>query len=240
MLSKRNILIAEYLTALCMNQSLRPIRSFVHRQKKLSSRQQLALSTLFDQNPISTTINFNSLFERKARVILEIGFGMGDSLLQQAQLHPENNYLGIEVHRPGIALILTQIEKFKLNNLKVIYADATEVLTHSIPKHSLDLVQIFFPDPWPKTRHHKRRLVQAKFIDLLHEKLKLNGKLHLATDWGDYAQHMLKILENAPKWQNTVEKNQFTPRPSSRPMTKFEKRGQQLGHAIWDLVFLTV
>lgn len=218
----------------------RPIRSFVHRQKKLSQRQQLAFSALSDQNNLLTPIDFKRLFERQACIILEIGFGMGNSLLEQALRHPENNYLGIEVHRPGIALLLIQIEKFKLKNIKVIYADATEILAHSIPNYSLDVVQIFFPDPWPKTRHHKRRLVQAKFIELLHEKLKLNGKLHLATDWQNYAQHMLKIMENTPQWQNTAEKNQFTPRPPTRPMTKFEKRGQQLGHAIWDLVFITL
>lgn len=218
----------------------RPIRSFVHRQKKLSQHQQLVFSALSDQNNLLTPIDFKRLFERQACIILEIGFGMGNSLLEQALRHPENNYLGIEVHRPGIALLLTQIEKFKLKNIKVIYADATEILAHSIPNYSLDVVQIFFPDPWPKTRHHKRRLVQAKFIELLHEKLKLNGKLHLATDWQNYAQHMLKIMENTPQWQNTAEKNQFTPRPPTRPMTKFEKRGQQLGHAIWDLVFITL
>lgn len=221
-----------------MNKSFRPIRSFVHRQKKLSKRQELALSTLTDQNLLSAPIDFKKLFQREACTILEIGFGMGDSLLQQALQYPENNYLGIEIHRPGIALLLTQIEKFRLKNIKVIYADATEVLARSIPKQCLDWVQIFFPDPWPKTRHHKRRLIQTKFIALLHEKLKLNGKLHLATDWQDYAQQMLKVLENAPQWQNTAEKNQFTPRPSTRPVTKFEKRGQQLGHPIWDLIFL--
>lgn len=222
-----------------MNKFLRPIRSFVHRQKKLSKSQQLAFSSLSNQKILSK-LDFKNLFQREAYTILEIGFGMGDSLLQQALQYPENNYLGIEVHRPGIALILKQIEKLKLNNIKVFYADATEILAHSFPKHSLDLVQIFFPDPWPKTRHHKRRLIQAKFIALLHEKIKLNGKLHLATDWQDYAQHMLKIMESASDWQNTVEKNQFTPRPSTRPMTKFEKRGQELGHSIWDLVFLTL
>ena len=155
-----------------MNKPLRPIRSFVHRQKKLSKRQQLAFSFLSDQNTLPTPMDFKALFEREACTILEIGFGMGDSLLQQALLYPENNYLGIEVHRPGIALLLTEIEKFKLNNLKVIYADATEILARSISKHSLDQVQIFFPDPWPKTRHHKRRLIQPKFIELLYDKLK--------------------------------------------------------------------
>jgi tRNA (guanine-N7-)-methyltransferase len=223
-----------------MNKSLRPIRSFVHRQKKLSKRQQLAFSTLANQSLLSAPLDFKKLFRREAYTILEIGFGMGDSLLQQALQYPENNYLGIEVHRPGIALMLTQIEKFKLKNIKVIYADATEILARSIPKNSLDLIQIFFPDPWPKTRHHKRRLVQTQFIQLLHEKLKLNGKLHLATDWQDYAQHMLKVIENTAQWQNNAEKNQFTPRPSTRPITKFEKRGQQLGYPIWDLIFLTL
>lgn len=218
---------------------LRPIRSFVHRQKKLSKAQMQALSTLTHQKGLAI-LDFKKLFRREAYTILEIGFGMGDSLLQQAMLYPENNYLGIEVHRPGIALLLTQIEKFKLNNIKVFYGDATEVLAHSFPKHSLDLIQIFFPDPWPKTRHHKRRLIQPKFIELLHEKLKLNGKLHLATDWQNYAQHMLKTLENSSRWQNTAEKNQFVLRPSSRPLTKFEKRGQKLGHNIWDLIFLTL
>ncbi|MFZ0218687.1 MAG: tRNA (guanosine(46)-N7)-methyltransferase TrmB [Candidatus Aquirickettsiella sp.] len=223
-----------------MNKSLRPIRSFVHRQKKLSKSQQLAFSALSKQDLLPAPLNCKKLFNREAYTVLEIGFGMGDSLLQQALQYPENNYLGIEVHRPGIAFLLTQIEKFKLNNINVIYADATEILAHSIPKHSLDLVQIFFPDPWPKTRHHKRRLVQAKFIELLHEKLKFNGKLHLATDWQDYAKQMLKVMGNASQWQNTVEKNQFTPRPPTRPITKFEKRGQQLGHPIWDLIFFTL
>jgi tRNA (guanine-N7-)-methyltransferase len=224
-----------------MNKPFKPIRSFVHRQKKLSKSQQLAFSTVRTPSFLSTPLDFKKLFQREASAtILEIGFGMGDSLLQQAMQYSENNYLGIEVHRPGIALLLSQIEKLKLDNIKVIYADATELLAHSIPKHSLDLVQIFFPDPWPKTRHHKRRLIQPKFIHLLYEKLKKNGKLHLATDWQDYAQHMLKVLENAEHWQNTAGKNQFTPRPSTRPLTKFEKRGQQLGHSIWDLVFSTL
>lgn len=224
-----------------MDKLVKPIRSFVHRQKKLSKSQLLALTALSSQKILlSEPLDFKKLFKREASTILEIGFGMGDSLLQQAIHHSDTNYLGIEVHRPGIALLLTQIEKLKLDNIKVIYADATELLAHTIPEHSLDLIQIFFPDPWPKTRHHKRRLIQPKFIHLLYGKLKKNGKLHLATDWQDYAQHMLKVLENAEYWQNTAGKNQFTPRPSTRPLTKFEKRGQQLGHSIWDLVFSTL
>ncbi len=155
-----------------MNKSLRPIRSFVHRHKKLSKRQQLAFNALPYQHLLSTHLSFKKLFERKAYTVLEIGFGMGDSLLQQALHYPENNYLGIEVHRPGIAFMLMQIEKHNLKNIKIFYADAVKVLAHSIPKHSLDTIQIFFPDPWPKTRHHKRRLIQPEFIELLHERLK--------------------------------------------------------------------
>ena len=225
-----------------MNSPVKPIRSFVHRQKRLSKSQSCAFTALLSAQNIllSKSLDFKKLFQREASTILEIGFGMGDSLQQQASQNPDNNYLGIEVHRPGIAMLLTQIEKLKLNNIKIIYADAAEVLAHSIPKHSLDIVQIFFPDPWPKTRHHKRRLIQAKFINLLHEKLKPNGKLHLATDWQDYAQHMLKVMENMGNWQNMAGKNQFTPRPSTRPMTKFEQRGHQLGHTIWDLIFSTL
>lgn len=223
-----------------MNKSLRPIRSFVHRHKKLSKRQQLAFNALPYQHLLSTHLSFKKLFERKAYTVLEIGFGMGDSLLQQALHYPENNYLGIEVHRPGIAFMLMQIEKHNLKNIKIFYADAVKVLAHSIPKHSLDTIQIFFPDPWPKTRHHKRRLIQPEFIELLHERLKLNGKLHLATDWENYAQHMLKVIESSYQWKNLAGKDQFTPKPTTRPLTKFEKRGQQLGHSIWDLIFLAL
>lgn len=225
-----------------MNSFFRPIRSFVHRQKRLSKSQSCAFTTLLSTQNIllSKPLDFKKLFQREASTILEIGFGMGDSLQQQASQNPNTNYLGIEVHRPGIAMLLTQIEKLELHNIKIIYADAAEVLAHLIPKHSLDLVQIFFPDPWPKTRHHKRRLIQAKFIHLLHEKLKKNGKLHLATDWRDYAQHMLNVMESAENWQNIAGKNQFTPRPSTRPITKFEQRGHQLGHTIWDLIFCTL
>lgn len=223
-----------------MNKSLRPIRSFVHRHKKLSKSQQLAFNVLPHQDLLSTRLCFKKLFERKAYTVLEIGFGMGDSLLQQALHYPENNYLGIEVHRPGIAFMLMQIEKHNLKNIKIFYADAVEVLARSIPKHSLDMIQIFFPDPWPKTRHHKRRLIQPQFIELLHGRLKLNGKLHLATDWENYAQHMLKVIENSYQWKNLAGKDQFTPKPTTRPPTKFEKRGQQLGHSIWDLIFLAL
>ncbi len=225
-----------------MNSSFKPIRSFVHRQKRLSKSQSCAFTALLSSQNIllSEPLDFKKLFQREASTILEIGFGMGDSLQQQACQNPHNNYLGIEVHRPGIAMLLTQIEKLQLHNIKIIYADAMEILAHSIPKHSLDVVQIFFPDPWPKTRHHKRRLIQAKFINLLHEKIKTSGKLHLATDWENYAQHMLKVMENSENWQNIAGKNQFIPRPSTRPLTKFEQRGHQLGHTIWDLIFSTL
>ncbi|OIZ98619.1 tRNA (guanosine(46)-N7)-methyltransferase TrmB [Rickettsiella grylli] len=225
---------------LLMNESLRPIRSFVRRQKKLNKNQQIAFDAVSHQHLLSTCLDFKTLFEREAYTILEIGFGMGESLLQQVLHYPENNYLGIEVHRPGIAFMQMHIEKYKLKNIKVFYADAADVLAHFIPKHSLDKVQIFFPDPWPKTRHHKRRLIQPPFINLLREKHKLGGKLHLTTDWKNYAQHMLRVMENSHQWKNLAGKNQFMKRPTTRPLTKFEKRGQQLGHSIWDLIFLAI
>lgn len=233
--------IIPYAKKINLMQTARPIRSFVHRQKKLSESQLRAFNALSAQKTLlSEPLDFKKLFQREASTILEVGFGTGDSLLQQAAQYTDTNYLGIEVYRPGIAKLLTQIEKLQLRNIKVIYADANEILVQNIPNHSLDLIQIFFPDPWPKTRHHKRRLIQPSFINLLHSKLKLNGKLHLVTDWQNYAHHMLTVMESSNNWINLAGKNQFTPRPLTRPYTKFEKRGQQLGHTTWDLIYSTL
>ena len=218
----------------------KPIRSFVHRQASLSKERKRALSTLLSEYGLATKkelLNLEQIFQRVAPTTLEIGFGMGHHLLEQAQRYPEQNFLGIEVHRPGIAAVLLGIEALKLHNLKICHADVMEVLDNCIADKSLHAIQIFFPDPWPKRRHHKRRLIQLQSAQLLQKKLKIDGELQLATDWQDYAEHMLMVLENTPGLKNRMQKNQFSPRLPQRALTKFEKRGQQLGHPIWDLVF---
>ncbi|MES2141393.1 MAG: tRNA (guanosine(46)-N7)-methyltransferase TrmB [Pseudomonadota bacterium] len=222
--------------------TLRPIRSFVHRQAGLSKERERALNTLLTAYglPFKELLNLEQIFQRAAPITLEIGFGMGHNLLEQAQQYPEKNFLGIEVHRPGIAAVLLGIENLKLHNVKIIHADAWEVLNTCIPNKYLDTIQIFFPDPWPKRRHHKRRLIQLEFAKLLQTKLKTGGQLQLATDWQDYAEHMLSVLENTSGLKNQAGKNQFSPRLVQRPPTKFEKRGQLLGHPIWDLVFYSI
>lgn len=223
--------------------NFKPIRSFAHRQTNLSKARKRALNTLLTRYSLpldAGILNLKQSFQRAAPITLEIGFGMGHNLLEQAQQYPKQNFLGIEVHRPGIAAVLLGIESLKLHNLKIIQADASTVLKTYIPNNQLDTIQIFFPDPWPKRRHHKRRLIQLEFATLLQKKLKLGGQLQLATDWQDYAKHMLSILENTPGLKNQAGKNKFSPRLDRRPLTKFEKRGQQLGHSIWDLIFYSI
>jgi len=168
---------------------------------------------------------------------LEIGFGRGDALVTMAKAHPEHDYLGIDVHLPGIGHLLMQIEAMQLTNVRIINADAAEVLQHHLPPDSLDAVYLFFPDPWSKKRHHKRRLVQPEFVTLLAKLIKSNGYLHLATDWEDYAQQMLQVLETTPEFINFVIDGGFAPRPPNRPLTKFEQRGLRLGHGVWDLLY---
>jgi len=169
-------------------------------------------------------------------VILEIGFGNGDSLLQQAKDHPHHNYLGIEVHRPGIGHLLHLVEDAGIRNLRVINHDAVEVLQQQIPDNSLDCIQLFFPDPWHKKRHQKRRIVNAAFIELVHQKLKPGGTFHLATDWEDYAQYMLTEMEQAQGFVNAAGKGNYA-KNTNRPATKFEHRGRRLGHGVWDLIY---
>lgn len=179
-----------------------------------------------------------SLFGRCAPLVLEIGFGDGESLAVMAAAHPEWNYLGIEVHRPGIGHLLLRATELQLTNLRILCADAIEALERQLPDGCLDRMQIFFPDPWPKMRHHKRRLVQSQWVDLLVRKIKLHGQLHIATDCEDYARAMLDLFNATPGLANTVEKGGFAPRPAWRPLTKFEQRGQRLGYVIRDLMFI--
>lgn len=219
---------------------LRPIRSFVRREGRMTPSQERAFNDLWQCYGLSFEshlFDFDQIFGRKANRVLEIGFGMGQSLAEQALKNPQLDYLGIEVHRPGVGALLAAIEKNNLQNIRIICADAVEVLKHCLPDASLDLIQIFFPDPWPKRRHHKRRLIQADLVKLLHRKLKVGGKLHLATDWQDYAEQMMLVMSDAEGWENIAGKNNFSPRPEDRPLTKFEKRGEKLGHGVWDLLF---
>ena len=218
----------------------RAIRSYTLRQGRLTPAQQRAMDELFPRFGIpsaETPLDFDALFGRAAPRILEIGFGNGDSLAAIAQTHPDNDYLGVEVHTPGVGHLLLKIEELALTNLRVMRDDAVEVLTHRIADASLDAVYLFFADPWPKKRHHKRRIVQEEFAQLLRRKLKPGGRFHMATDWENYAQHMLEVMSAAAGFRNTSPSGGYVPRPDYRPLTKFEQRGQRLGHGVWDLIF---
>lgn len=220
---------------------LRTIRSFMRREGRMSPAQQQALTTLWPLYGLEISnelYDLDKIFDRQAPRLLEIGFGMGTSLITQAQQNLDWDFIGIEVHRPGIGNLLVNITDHKLTNIRVFCADAIQVLTQCLPDNSFDKVQLFFPDPWPKRRHHKRRLVQTDFVELIRKKLKPNGLFHLATDWQDYANHMLSVLTAAAGFINTAGENQFSPRPAERPLTKFEQRGKNLGHGVWDLVFV--
>jgi tRNA (guanine-N7-)-methyltransferase len=218
----------------------RPIRSFVRREGRITEAQKRALEELLPRygvEPGGTPLDFVALFGRAAPVHLEIGFGNGEALAAMALAHPHNSYLGIEVHRPGVGVLLRRLDAERIPNVRAVCSDAKEVLEQRIPDASLNAVYVFFPDPWHKQRHHKRRLVQPEFIALLWRKLELGGTLHLATDWEDYARQMLALLSVAEGFENTAGPGQYAPRPEARPLTRFERRGQRLGHGVWDLVF---
>jgi tRNA (guanine-N7-)-methyltransferase len=219
----------------------RRIRSFVRREGRLTKGQQRALDELYPRYGLSPsageTLDFAAIFNNQQPVLLEIGFGNGQTLTSMASAQPENNFLGIEVHRPGVGNALLQIEKLALSNVRVICEDAVEVLKQHIPDHSLAAVYIFFPDPWHKKRHHKRRLVQVDFINLLKQKLSSGGRLHMATDWEAYAQHMLHVMSEVEGFTNLAGEGQYSDKPDYRPLTKFEQRGLRLGHGVWDLIF---
>ena len=219
---------------------LRRIRSFVRREGRLTAGQQRAMDELFPRFGIEqadSLLDLDAVFGRAAPRILEIGFGNGESLAQIALAHPQNDYIGIEVHRPGVGHLLMQIEQAGLQNLRVMCADAVEVLARQIPDASLAAVYLFFPDPWHKTRHHKRRQVQPAWAQLLRRKLQIGGQLHMATDWQNYAEHMLAVMSAAEGFRNLSPTGDYLPRPAYRPETKFERRGQGLGHGVWDLIF---
>jgi len=216
----------------------RAVRSYVLRQGRTTAAQARAhrewlpvYGIAFQPSPI----DLDRAFGRAAPKILEIGFGMGETTAQIAAAHPEHDYLCVEVHTPGVGSLLRRIRALDLANVRVIQHDAVEVLERMIPPASLAGVHIFFPDPWPKKRHHKRRLIQPEFVALLATRMRAGAVLHVATDWEDYAQHALQTLVHEPALANTAD--DFAPRPATRPQTKFEQRGVRLGHRVWDLVF---
>ena len=218
---------------------LRPIRSFVLRQGRLSPAQARAHEILAPKFKIAfdaaKLLDYRQIFGRDAPTIVEIGFGMGESTAAIAAMLDDKNFIGIEVHTPGVGALLKLIGENNLTNVQIIQHDAVEVLKHMIADHSLAGLHIFFPDPWPKKRHHKRRLIQPELVALLTQKLGPNGSLHLATDWEEYAQHMLAVLSAAPGLKNTAAG--FAPRPAYRGTSGFERKGLAKGHGVWDLVF---
>jgi tRNA (guanine-N7-)-methyltransferase len=220
---------------------MRLIRSYVLRQGRLTAAQSRAHGELLPRFGIPyapAIVDLDGVFGRTASKIVEIGFGMGDTTAQIAAAHPEHDYLGIEVHTPGVGSLLKRVSDLGLGNVRVIQHDAVEVLAHMIAPETLAGVHVFFPDPWPKKRHHKRRLLQPPFIKLLAGRMKPGAYLHVATDWEDYANQILEVLSAEPLLANTAAG--FAPRPEYRPLTKFETRGLKLGHGVWDVIFRRV
>jgi tRNA (guanine-N7-)-methyltransferase len=217
---------------------LRRIRSFVTRAGRVSKGQLRALETLAPRFRLPYTgsgLDWNATFGREAPRILEIGFGMGATTAEIAVLRPQHDFLGIEVHEPGVGALLKLIGEQDLQNIRMIQHDAVEVVEQMLAPASLDGIHIFFPDPWHKARHHKRRLIQPPFVALLASRLRAGGYLHCATDWQNYAEQMLEVLSAEPTLENSAAG--YAPRPDYRPVTKFERRGLRLGHGVWDLVF---
>ena len=215
-----------------------PIRSYVLRQGRFSRGQQRAYAELLPRFGVAYTagpLDFERVFGRRAPVIAEVGSGMGETTAEIAAQHPQHDYLAIEVHSPGVGSLLRHLEERALTNVRVVQHDAVDVLRDMVPVASLRGIHVFFPDPWPKKRHHKRRLLQPAFVALAAARLEPGGYLHVATDWADYAEQALAVLRDAPGLKNTAA--DFAPRPETRPETKFERRGLKLGHGVWDVVF---
>ena len=216
----------------------RPIRTFVLRQGRVSNAQRRAHELLLPRFGIAYSpqvVDLDGSFGRHAPKVLEIGFGMGETTAVIAAANPQNDYLGIEVHTPGVGSLLKRIAELGLRNVRIVQHDAVEVLRDMIAPSTFEGVHIFFPDPWPKKRHHKRRLIQAPLIALLCSRMRPGAYIHVATDWEEYAQQILEVMQAEPMLVNTVDG--FAPRPAYRPQTKFESRGLKLGHGVWDVIF---
>jgi tRNA (guanine-N7-)-methyltransferase len=216
------------------------IRSFIRRQGRLTPGQQLALDNHWAKYCLDpkTDYDFSQVFGREAPLFVEIGFGNGESLARMAAANPEKDYIGIEVHRPGVGHLLMLLNQQSIDNVRIYCYDAIEIMEHKIADNSLAGVHLFFPDPWPKKKHHKRRIVRPGFVGLLVRKLKQGGYFHAATDWENYAEAMLAVLSEASELRNTSPTNDYCPCPEYRPLTKFEQRGIRLGHGVWDLIFI--
>lgn len=218
----------------------RAIRSFVVRAGRMTHAQERAWRDLWSAWGIDkgdTCLDFAAMFGRTAPVTLEIGFGNGESLIALAAAHPERGYVGLEVHPPGVGHLLLCCESERVTNVRVLCEDAVEALQRRVPEASLEEVLLYFPDPWPKKRHHKRRIVQPAFVDLVARKLQRGGVLRMATDWQAYAEHMLATASACAALHNESATGDYVERPASRPLTRFERRGQRLGHGVWDLAF---
>ena len=232
-----------------MNSAVSPprsIRSFVLRCGRMTASQKRAFEQYWPaygidinpQLPEPEPVDLAALFQRSAPIVLEIGFGMGDSLLAMAKAEPDYNFIGIEVHTPGVGRLLNQIARHELPNLRIVNQDANVFINQFIADESLRRLQVYFPDPWHKKRHHKRRLIQSDWVQRVCQKLEPCGQIHLATDWQPYAEHMLTVLEQVPRLRNLSVTGGYLPqRPAYRPITKFEQRGAGLGHGVWDLLF---
>lgn len=218
----------------------RTIRSFVKRESRLTKAQELALKNYWDKLGIDFNdklIDLHSVFNRHAPVIMDIGVGTGDTTFHHAKTRPENNYLAIEVHKPGVGRLLNSIVSKELNNIRIINHDVIEVLQKQIPDRCLSQVFIFFPDPWPKKKHHKRRLINKTLLELLKKKLTLNGRLHIATDWENYAEHIQELCNQDDGLLSLSSNEKIAPRPDWRTQTKYETRGLKLEHHVWDFCY---
>jgi tRNA (guanine-N7-)-methyltransferase len=224
----------------------REIRSFVRREGRMTDSQKRAIDELWPRFGVDAPLDrghgplLQTIFKRAAPVALEIGFGNGEHLLTRAAAEPDRNFLGVEVHRPGVGRVLNRAAAANLSNLRVACADAVEVLRDWLPEASLAEIIVYFPDPWPKKRHHKRRLIQPQFAALAASRLAPGGLLKLATDWEPYAVHMLTTLDAEPQLANSAPQGGYVTRPAERPLTRFEVRGQRLGHAVFDLIYRRV
>lgn len=219
---------------------VRTIRSFVKREGRLTKGQASAIERLWPTVGLALddgTMDWQQVFGNNHPVTFEIGFGMGHSLVDMAANDRQRNFIGVEVHEPGVGACLMAAEQAQLKNLRIFNDDAVEILKHNVADGSLDCVQVFFPDPWHKKRHHKRRIIQPEFVQLLCQKLAPKGRIHLATDWENYAEHMLEVMQQTPQLKNLATSGDYIPRPSQRPKTKFEQRGEHKGHGVWDLMF---